>query len=190
MKHWRGLIFRLVISFGAIGFILYSFRGKLPEAITILRTEVTWSYFFLAAATYLIGLAFLAVRLQWVFKVHKIGVTFRESFHLGLVGLFFNLFLPSAVGGDMVKAYYAYKHSGKKVESMTSVIMDRLLGFAALSIMSVVALLCYSKQLNDSRIDEMVYFFLGGMVLLGLFFASRRFAKIFEFLGRNNPPCG
>ena len=182
-QGWRGLVLRLLISFGAIGFIVYSFRGKLHEAVGILRTEVIWAYFFLAAVTYLLGLCLLAIRLQWVFKVHKIAVNFMESFYLGLVGLFFNLFLPSAVGGDLVKAFYAYKHSGKKVESMTSVIMDRILGFAALSIMSVTAVLIYSKQLNDPRIDRMVYYFMGVMLLLALFFASRRFAKFFKFAG-------
>lgn len=188
MKHgWRGLVLRLLISFGAIGFILYSFRGKLGDAVFILKTEVVWSYFLLASLIYLVGLALLAVRLQWMFKVHKIALSFGESFYLGLVGLFFNLFLPSAVGGDVVKGYYAYKHSGKKVESMTSIIMDRLLGFAALSIMSVAAIWIYSKQLNDSKIDEMVYVFMGAMAVLALFFASKRFARIFQFFAKFLP---
>lgn len=179
---WKGLILRLVVSLGALAFIVHTFEGKLHEAIGILKTEVRWEFVLLAAVTYLAGLTLLAVRLQWVLRVHKIIVNFVESFYLGLVGLFFNLFLPSAVGGDMVKAYYAYKHSGKKVESVTSVIMDRLLGFAALSIMAMVAVLLYSKQLQDERIARMVYFFMGAMALLALFFASKRFASVFSFL--------
>jgi glycosyltransferase 2 family protein len=187
-KHgWRGLALRLGVSVAALFFIVHTFEGKLHEAIGILKNEVRWEYFLLAAVTYLGGLTLLAIRLEWVFRVHKIVVNFFESFYLGLVGLFFNLFLPSAVGGDVVKAYYAYKHSGKKVESMTSVIMDRLLGFAALSIMAMAAVLLYSKQLQDERIARMVYFFIGGMAVLALFFASRRFARIFSFFAKVIP---
>ncbi len=181
-KDWKGLVLRIVISVGAIAFFFHSFEGKFQEAFGILRNEVRWGYFAAAVFTYILGLTILAVRLEWVLRVHKITVNFFESFYLGLVGLFFNLFLPSAVGGDMVKAYYAYKHSGKKVESMTSVIMDRLLGFAALSLMAMGAVLIYSKQLDDPRIDRMVYWFMGAMVLLALFFVSRRFARVFTFL--------
>lgn len=91
---WKGLILRLVVSLGALAFIVHTFEGKLHEAIGILKTEVRWEFVLLAAVTYLAGLTLLAVRLQWVLRVHKIIVNFVESFYLGLVGLFFNLFLP------------------------------------------------------------------------------------------------
>ena len=158
MKNWRGILVRLLISFGAIGFILYSFRGKLADAFTILKTEVRWEYFLIAVFTYLVGLCLLAVRLKIMLKVHRILLDFFESFYLGLVGLFFNLFLPSAVGGDVVKIYYAAKHSpGKKIQATTSIIMDRLMGFVALAILTMTAFIFYSRQNHDMQINQVVY---------------------------------
>jgi hypothetical protein len=61
--------------------------------------------------------------------------------------------LPSAVGGDVVKAFYAYKHSGKKIESATSVLLDRLLGFVAIIVMATIGLMCFSKEAGNAYID-------------------------------------
>ena len=175
-----GKILRFAISFAAIGIIVYFMRGKLHESMAILRSEVVWGWFAAAIAGYFIGLAIIAVRLQWVFRVQDIHMTFRECYHLGFVGLFYNLMLPSAVGGDVVKAVYAYRHSGKKIESMTSVMLDRLLGFIATILMACIGLMCFSKEVENAYIDSAVYGALGVLVFVIIFFASRRFARLFK----------
>jgi len=45
------------------------------------------------------------------------------------IGSFFNTFLPGLVGGDAIKAFYLYKHSGI---SLASVFMDRYIGFTTI----------------------------------------------------------
>ncbi|MFA7255786.1 MAG: lysylphosphatidylglycerol synthase transmembrane domain-containing protein [Candidatus Omnitrophota bacterium] len=183
----RSKILRFVISFAAIGLILYFMRGKLHESMAILRHEVVWGWFAAAIAGYFVGLAILAVRLQWVFRVQDIHLTFKECYHLGFVGLFYNLMLPSSVGGDVAKAFYAYKHSGKKIESATSILLDRLLGFVALIIMAVIGLMCFSKEADSAYIDLAVYGACGVLVFAVAFFASRSFARLFKGLGRLIP---
>ena len=110
-----GLIFRILVSVLAIAGILYSVRSEVAEALMILRTEVIWTWFLAAAATYFLAYCVLAFRLSFVFRVQHIHMTYREVLYLSFLGLFFNLFLPSAVGGDIAKIYYAYRHSGKKL---------------------------------------------------------------------------
>ena len=173
---------RVFVSFIAIGLIAYVLRDKLDESIHILKTEVNWPWFFFAVFIFSVSLVILAVRLFYVFRVQEIIISFKESLYLGFVGLFFNLFFPSAVGGDVAKAYYAYKHSGKKIAATTAVLLDRLMGFVALILMAIIALFFYSKQLNDPRIDHFIYLFLGIMLFTMLFFASKRFARLFQFL--------
>ena len=114
MSGARGKILRFFISFVTIGLIVYFMRDKIQEALAILRHEVIWGWLIAAVLGYFLGLAIMALRLQCVFRVQEIQMTFSECFHLGFVGLFYNLMLPSAVGGDVAKAFYAYKHSGKK----------------------------------------------------------------------------
>jgi len=182
MSGAKGKILRFFISFGAIGLIVFFMRDKLHEAMTILRHEVVWGWFSAAIIGQFVGLAILAIRLQWVFRVQNIRMTFRECYHLGFVGLFYNLMLPSSVGGDVVKAVYAYKHSGKKIESATSILLDRLLGFVALIIMASIGLMCLSKEAENAYITYAVYGACGALVFAIAFFASRRFARLFKGL--------
>jgi len=187
MQGAKGKILRFLISFLAVGLTIYFMRGKLHEAMTILRHEVIWGWFALAIVGYFVGLAILAVRLQWVFKAQNINMSFLEVYHLGFVGLFYNLMLPSAVGGDVVKAFYAYKHSGKKIESATSVFLDRLLGFVAIIVMAGIGLMYVSKESDSAYIDYAVYGACGTLLFLVAFFSSRRFARLFKGLARMIP---
>lgn len=173
---------RVLVSLTMVVFILFFLRGKLGDSLNILITEVRWEWFVIAIIAYIVCLFLLSLRLFFVFRVQEILISYGETFYLGLVGLFFNLFFPSAVGGDVAKAYYAYKQSGKKIASTTAVLLDRLMGFVAIILMAIVALGFFSKELNDSRIDRLVYIFLGIMLFSLLFFGSRRFARIFQFL--------
>lgn len=188
MKNLRDVFIRLAVSFGAIGFILYSFREKFGEAVAILKNEVRWELFFIAVLAYLGGLFILTFRLKIMLKVHQIMVTFFQSFYLGLIGLFFNSFLPSSLGGDIVKIYYAACHApGKKLQATTSIIMDRLMGFVALALLTGTAFFFYSRQNHDTRIDKVIYLFFAGVVILVLFFVNPRFSKSFAVFSRFLP---
>ena len=177
----RGLILRLSISLGAIALIVYSLRGKLSEAFEILQHDVAWHWFLLAGFAYFVTLLLITKRLQVFLHVQGVMLDFKNTFYLSFIGLFFNLFFPSAVGGDIAKAYYAAKHSGKKIECVTSVVLDRLMGFVALISMAAVALLM-NEDIKDPRLNKVIYIFLGVMIFMVGFFASRRFAKVFGFL--------
>ena len=187
MSGAKGKVLRFVISLAAIGLIVFFMRDKLHASMNILRHEVQWIWFLAAVAGYFVGLAIIAVRLQWVFRVQSIHMSFLDCYYLGFVGLFYNLFLPSAVGGDVARAYYAYKHSGKKVESATSILLDRLLGFVATIIIAALGLFYFSKEVDSAYIDWAVYGACAGLVFFTAFFASRRFARLFKGLARLIP---
>ena len=90
---------------------------------------------------------FLASALRWWILLHiqDIWVGLWEVVRLTFLGLFFNFIVPGTVGGDLVKAYYVSKHTPHKAAVLVSVFVDRLLGFAQLSLlaatMTAVALL-------------------------------------------------
>lgn len=57
------------------------------------------------------------------------------------VGLFFNLFLPSTVGGDVSRCYYLSKGTGKYINAFYSVVADRAAGISVLFLMASAGLL-------------------------------------------------
>lgn len=57
------------------------------------------------------------------------------------VGLFFNLFLPSTVGGDFSRCYYLSKGTGKYASALYSVLADRATGIAVLFLMASIGII-------------------------------------------------
>jgi len=181
-SRW-GFILRITVSFLALAGLIYALRGKFGEAFLILREQVQWEWPVLAVLLYGLALGILSLRLQLIFKVQQVKMLFGEAYYLSFIGLFFNLFFPSALGGDIAKAYFAYQYSHKKLGSLTAVFLDRFLGFFSLVLIAVTALFAYSKSfLAVPAVKQTIYGVLGLLIFAVLFFGSRRFAKKFKFL--------
>ena len=73
------------------------------------------------------------------------GVTFRYFF----IGLFCNLFLPTSIGGDVVKAIGMSRSVGNKAKVFASVVLDRLSGFGGLVVLALAAYL-FGHQVIDA----------------------------------------
>lgn len=59
------------------------------------------------------------------------------------IGMYFNLMLPTAVGGDVVRAWYLDSGRGRRLAALGAVLLDRLSGLFVLVAMACVAsLLC------------------------------------------------
>jgi len=82
-----------------------------------------------------------------------------------LVGLFFNMFLPSTIGGDFVRAASAKKRGGGTLtENLTVVLVERLIGLLATLCLGGIAAVTGVA----GRIDPRLPFLLGGLLLLSL----------------------
>lgn len=187
MKNKRGFFLRLLISFLAMGGLVYALRGKMLEAIHILHKGFRWEWFLLAVAANFLGTAVISWRLQLVFKVQEVRVKVAQAFYLSILGLFFNLFFPSSMGGDVAKGYFAYQYSGKKMGSLTGVLLDRLLGFVSIILIALAALGFYSQKIDLGEARQLIYAALVLLVFGVLFFANHRFAKAFRFLAHLVP---
>lgn len=82
-----------------------------------------------------------ALRWHILLRVQNIRISFWRVFQLFMVGVFFNVFLPGAVGGDVVKIFYLLKETRQqKAAAFLTVLMDRLLGLLALIAMTAFLL--------------------------------------------------
>jgi uncharacterized protein (TIRG00374 family) len=89
-----------------------------------------WLFLPLAAAFTLIQIPG-AWRWQEVLKCHGLKQSLLQGARLYLVGYFFNNFLPTAIGGDMVRGYESGRRLGSLAQVYTSILMERLLGLLA-----------------------------------------------------------
>src|ERR1700719_4800032 len=104
-------------------------RAQMADAIS--KADRTWLLIGLPVA--LIGEVANIVRWQILMRVQGMYMSWRRATMLFFVGLFFNLFMPGYTGGDFARLYYLMREfPDKKKESVLTVVMDRLIGMAAL----------------------------------------------------------
>jgi uncharacterized protein (TIRG00374 family) len=110
------------------------------------------------AGLFYFGTVFLSVG-RWKailenFDIHTPVVPLTQ---ICLIGYFFNLFLPSAIGGDFVRAYYLAKRESRGMSTtLTSTLLDRTAGLSALLLIGLISVSIYPISVQ-------------GFSLLGLF---------------------
>jgi hypothetical protein len=92
---------------------------------------------FLWAAVLIFPLTFLITGLRWNALLVALGIHLglARAFMINMVGAFYNTFMPGSTGGDVLKAYYAAKHTDLRTRAVMSVIVDRAIGLVALIIL-------------------------------------------------------
>ena len=76
----------------------------------------------------------LLTTLRWwlLMRARGIDIGFLQVGRLTLAGYFFNLCMPGATGGDVMKAYYAAKGTDQRADAVVSIAIDRLCGLVGL----------------------------------------------------------
>ncbi|HUP58522.1 MAG TPA: lysylphosphatidylglycerol synthase transmembrane domain-containing protein, partial [Bdellovibrionota bacterium] len=100
-----------------------------------------WEHMALAVGVSAVALALGMMRWQWLLRAQDIHLPFFRTIQLTLIGNFFNVALPGAVSGDLVKAFYIGKEvEGKRARAFGAILFDRVVGVSALVIVSAGAL--------------------------------------------------
>ena len=85
------------------------------------------------------------------------------------VGIFFNLFLPTNVGGDVYKILLVSKDQRGMLSGTSSVLGERLIGLFAMFFMGTGALVLYPHHILSGQYDWLFYANGLGMVALAFF---------------------
>ena len=93
----------------------------------------------LAVVLYMGGQAVSAWRWKVLLGPVRLQASYMRLLAFYFTGMFFNLFLPTIVGGDAVKAVLLARDTGAPARSTMSVFMERNLGLCSLTIVAVVA---------------------------------------------------
>jgi hypothetical protein len=93
--------------------------------------------------------------------------------------MFFNQFLPTSIGGDVVRGYYLWKETDKKEHALSSIVMERFVGFFMLFIISLVAGLYALIRIGSSPLFIFVLIASAAILLgMSLFFSPPLFESI------------
>ena len=145
-------IFLIIKGCISAGLLIYLFRK-------IDYTEFIQTFFnippllFVLSGLLYMGCQYLSsYRWQILLKAHDVSVSVNRLFSFYLVGMFFNNFLPTSVGGDVVKGYDLYRHSGKGKVAITTVFLERYTGLVAIIVIGLIALAMEYTYFTDPMV--------------------------------------
>jgi uncharacterized protein (TIRG00374 family) len=147
MKRWLGFILKIGISIILLGYLFHKI-DLIELKNTLIRAR--WAYVFLALGIYIAGQILNSYKWALLIKTKDAVIPFSKLVSYYFIGMFFNLGLPSIVGGDIPRGYYLYKDYGGSsksgqdvqgltvVESLSTVMMQRITGLFALIIIASI----------------------------------------------------
>lgn len=119
---------------------------------------------------------FLVFRWRLILIELKVNRKFTELIKFYFIGLFFNTFMPSTVGGDVVKGHLLFKGSGKIQLSYFSIFTDRLTGVFSLLLSALIA--CFFANFNYKGYPIRTLLLLSLLLFISICFIST--SKVFK----------
>lgn len=165
-RNQKKIIIRAVISCLLLGYLLYT--TDLHAIWNALKTA-NFLWLLVAFSLHIIGFVLTAIRWQMLLAAR--GAHY-SAWYLGvsaLIGIFFNSFLPSTVGGDVYRGYSTAKGVGSATEALTVVAVERLTGIFALGTFGLVALCVGFAHFGKFPV---IWAAFGGLLVLFLLFLA------------------
>lgn len=177
----RKILLRTLISVAFLGLLFYLVRGDIPQIQSVLK-NMNRGLLFLSVVISLFSVMILARRLQLIFAAEDIPIRLMEASNLTYVGYFFNNFLPTSVGGDIVKAMCAARITRHPVKSVTTVLMDRIFGLFTFILIPSFSFLFFLKRIENPLVPMIIYSLLAVSFLCFLLLFNRGIARKFKFI--------
>lgn len=174
------VLIRVAVSVALIGLLVYFMRDHAHDIASAL-TQADLRCIAAGVAVFCMALTIMAVRLKLIFNVQEIRMSLKDALHLTFIGLFFNNFLPTAVGGDVVKAYCAARATGEKMKSVASVLMDRIFGLFMFILVPSLTIVFLLNRL-DPIVPKITFGVLAAAILGFFMIFNKNWAKKLGFL--------
>jgi uncharacterized protein (TIRG00374 family) len=137
------LLLKIVFSFSIIILIVLK-KAPLREIGDSLKEASLW-WICLSFSLHSFGLLISAIRWQILIKAQGDHAPLGYLAKSYLAGNFFNLFLPTRFGGDVVRVWDGSKPSKSLLKSTAIVLVERLTG--------IIVLLCFALGVSLFRLD-------------------------------------
>ena len=190
-------LLRLSLGLILVG-VLFAWQGR---TVTLALQKASWPLVACAIAFYLGAQLLSAARwrllLNAALRAKEVSaapgedattpLSLLECYRIYLIGMFWNLWMPTAIGGDAMRAYLAGRRCGDIPLAASAIFMERLTGFIALVAIGVLGAANYAAWVlkatsSDPGAGFLRALFVGilaGLLCAGVLialFVARRFA--------------
>jgi uncharacterized protein (TIRG00374 family) len=129
-------LLKILLSGALLFYLLW--KAQLHAIFQIIRAA-DLRYYLLAIAIYIAAQPIRTMRWWLLLKEKQISVAPARLLVLCFIGTFFSGFLPTIVGGDVIRGYYVFKESNAHDVSFASILVERLCGLVIVMITGGVA---------------------------------------------------
>jgi glycosyltransferase 2 family protein len=177
MKKAKPALVLLMKVLVSVGLLVFFFTRIHIERFFHTFASADFSYIALALVVYFLS-QFLST-LRWEILARPLG--FKKPFMVFLkfylIGMFFNLFAPGTVGGDVSRIYYlARDEQGEReknwgsgtLNAAVSVFVDRLIGMMVLVWLGALGLILFPEYAVPSAVRLLTFALALGFVVGGL----------------------
>jgi glycosyltransferase 2 family protein len=97
-----------------------------------MHRPIDWAAFVATVAICAISILITFIRWYILVRAQQLPFTMSSAFRLGLIGLYWNTFLPGSVGGDIIKAAFITREQSRRTVAVATVLLDRVVGLCGL----------------------------------------------------------
>ncbi|RKY30380.1 MAG: hypothetical protein DRP74_07125 [Candidatus Omnitrophota bacterium] len=138
LKQFFSLFLRIAVSLALLFFLLR--QVGIENLISILKSA-NLPLLALAFLLNFLNFVFCLFRWEMLLKTTKIHLSLKRVIMAFAGGVFFNMFLPTSIGGDLVRSIDLATHTKKPREIVATVLLDRLSGYIGLVLVAIMAVL-------------------------------------------------
>jgi uncharacterized membrane protein YbhN (UPF0104 family) len=186
MRERLWLLLRVAVTVGGLIFILTQI--DLGDALQrLLRADLRW----VAVALLLIMSSLVVRAYRWRLLLRGLGVEmpFGRLVRLYFTGHFFNAFLPTGFGGDVVRILEVKRTVPGDIAAGT-VLLDRLTGLLMLFVLALVALPFRPDALPEQQVALVAAVSLGGLAVGIVLLDGRLLRRAGRYLPAPLSPTG
>jgi hypothetical protein len=136
LRTWLINAALMAIAFTLLGLAIANNREQIHG---VFARKIDARLFALGFAIYLGATVLTFIRWYWLVRVVEPSFRPGAAVLLGFIGNLFNLVIPGAVGGDLIKAAYLVRMKVNKTQAIASMVIDRILGLLGLFILAGIA---------------------------------------------------
>lgn len=172
----KSTLFKGIFSISLVVYLLTTINFK--EFIDTIKTAN--SGMLLMSIIVLIPLGYFISTLKWQLLLHAQNIrqiSLDRLFVLYLVGSFFSNFLPTEVGGDIIRGHEVGKINKKYAESYAAIFMERLTGFVSMILLGIGGLffnISIAQELHLFVVFSLIGF---SMIIVSVVFFNKSLMK-------------
>jgi hypothetical protein len=150
MKRVQRILWAIIRTAIGLGLLVYLGVSGAIKWSALLGLLSAWKITLAALLILYVDMVVTAWRLCVLLAPRELHLSLKSSVRLTMVGTFFNLFLPGAGGGDVVKIFYVtHGNRGRRTELATVVLLDRAAGMFALLIWPLLVMPFFPELLRS-----------------------------------------